>query len=524
MPIAHERKDKGAVPEARRKSSKTKTFEGTWGGKAFAVEEGLIQLELFGKTAEMRREKASAKGNRGGSDQASKPEELKFANKANRNGSTEMEAVCARIDDALKAVVSNKGAPGLDRQTVEEVKANWEAIRPKLIQALQEGKYQPGDIRRVWIPKAGGGERGLGIPNVIDRVVQEAVRQEIESRFELGFHENSHGFRPKRSCHTAIKQAEEYLKEGCEWVVDLDLKDFFNRVNHQRLLASLERKLKDKKLLRLISRMLKAKVILPDGVCVRNEEGVPQGGPLSPLLSNIVLDELDKELERRKLRFVRYADDCNIYVKSKRAGERVMASITQFIEKRLRLEVNAKKSAVAKPFERHFLGFSLKGKEEGEIEINLSERTMERLKERVKELTPRNCGTSVQTVIEKVNEYLKGWIGFFGICTASVERILKRTDAHIRRRLRALTLKHWKSKLSILRKLVKLGANKEKAGKVIYEGRKGLWKLSHTPVVDRALNNAYWSKLGLRTLESLWQTSSARMTLSVPKQILFCFS
>ncbi|TAL11427.1 MAG: group II intron reverse transcriptase/maturase [Nitrospirae bacterium] len=435
-----------------------------------------------------------------------------------------MERVCAGLDKALESVVSNHGAPGPNRQTVLEMKANWETLRPRLVKALLKGEYRPGDIRRVFIPKLGGGERGLGIPDGVDRVVQEAVRRVLEPRYESRFHASSHGFRPGRSCHTAIAEAKGILKEGCEYVVDLDLKDFFNRVHHQRLLATLERDVKDRRVLHLIGRMLKAKVVMPDGVRVANEEGVPQGGPLSPLLSNIVLDELDTELQNRGLRFVRYADDCNIYVRSRRSGERVMESVTRFIERRLRLTVNAEKSAVAKPKERHFLGFSLNRKEDGEVEVHLSERSRRRLRKRVKELTPRTRGASMDTAIAEVNAYLQGWAGFFGICTNVVERALKGVDAHVRRRLRAMKLKQRKRKRSILGFLVSLRASKERAGPQIFGGRKSLWKLSHTPAVEGVLNNAYWRKQGLLSLAELWKASSERLAMSAPKQMTLSLS
>ncbi|MDQ3003336.1 MAG: reverse transcriptase domain-containing protein [Fibrobacterota bacterium] len=281
-------------------------------------------MELFATTAEPKaavsKPSPKAIGGRAHGKGALNPKAPKVANTTVLYGSAEMERVCAGLDASLEKVAANKGAPGPNRQSVKEVKANWGQIQPTLVQLLLKGKYYPGDIRRVWIPKAGGGERGLGIPDVIDRVVQEAVRQVIEPRFEPKFHENSHGFRPHRSCHTAIAQATEFLKAGFDLVVDIDLKDFFNRVHHQRLLATLQRELQDARVLKLIGRMLKAKVVMPEGVRIGNEQGVPQGGPLSRLLSNIVLDELDRELMRRGLRFVRYADDCNIYVRSRLAG------------------------------------------------------------------------------------------------------------------------------------------------------------------------------------------------------------
>jgi group II intron reverse transcriptase/maturase len=280
-----------------------------------------------------------------------------------------MEEVTSRLRAAFEKVASNKGAPGPDRQSVNDVRKHLDDVTRfailegglnQLEVALQRNTYRPGDIRRVWIPKAGGGERGLGIPNVIDRVVQEAVRQVLEPLYEPTFHASNHGFRPAKSCHTAIAEAKQHLEEGYEWVVDLDLEKFFDRVNHQRLMARLAERVVDRQVQVLIDRMLNAAVVMPNGVRVSTEEGVPQGGPLSPLLSNIVLDELDRELAQRGHRFVRYADDCNIYVRSERAGQRVMVNIVNFIEKRLRLKVNVAKSAVARPEERHFVGFRLR--------------------------------------------------------------------------------------------------------------------------------------------------------------------
>jgi group II intron reverse transcriptase/maturase len=301
-------------------------------------------------------------------------------------------------------------------------------------------------------------------------------------------------------------------------VVDIDLETFFDRVHHQRLMARLARDVGDKRVLILIGRMLKAEVVMPDGVKVSTEEGVPQGGPLSPLLSNIVLSELDEELARRDLRFVRYADDCNIYVRSERAGKRVMASVERFINRRLRLKVNQTKSAVARPETRHFLGFRLKATD-GLPEILLSERSETRLRERIQELTPRSAGRSLSWFVAKINGYLQGWMGHFRICTSGIVRVLQGVDAHIRRRLRAIVLKHWKQKLTIARRLIRLGANRKLVWQRVYEGRKGIWALSHTPAVERGLRNAYFAKRGLVSLrdrfEKLWAQSivPAQLTL-----------
>jgi len=429
-----------------------------------------------------------------------------------------MEEVAWCLDEALARVVANKGAPGPDRQSVEMVRKHWSTIAPGLRQALLDGSYRPGDIRRVWIPKAGGKEqRGLGIPNVVDRVVQEAVRRVLEPLYEPTFHPSSHGFRPGRGCQTAIAEARSYVEKGFHVVVDMDLEKFFDRVSHQRLMARLGQRVDDRRLLELIWRMLKAEVVMPDGVRVATEEGVPQGGPLSPLLSNVVLDELDWELTRRGLRFVRYADDCNIYVRSERAGQRVMESVTRFIDRQLRLKVNADKSAVANPETRHFLGYRLAPQPDGTVEILLSERSRKRLNERVVKLTPRAVGRSLSETIHGINVYLRGWLGHFGVCTPGITREVQAVDAHIRRRLRAIMLKHWKRPRTIVRRLIALGVAKKTAWRRVYEGNKSLWALSHDPAVDRGLRNAYFAE---RKLVSLWeQFKRIWDTIQAPRQL-----
>lgn len=431
---------------------------------------------------------------------------LKADGKQQKRGLT-MEEVVGGLESAFMKVAANRGAPGPDRQSVDMVRKHLPMILPNLSVMLLEGSFQPGDIRRVWIPKANGGQRGLGIPNVIDRMVQEAIRMVLEPFYEPSFHSSSHGFRPDRSCQTAITEAKSYVREGYGWVVDIDLEKFFDRVHHQRLMARLAQDISDKRVLVLIGRMLKVNVVMPNGVKVCTEEGVPQGGPLSPLLANIVLSELDEELSRRGLRFVRYADDCNIYVRSERAGQRVMASVEKFIARRLRLKVNASKSAVARPETRHFLGFRLLATD-GSPEILLSERSETRLRERIQQLTPRSKGRSLSATISEVNGYLQGWSGFFGICSPGIGKVLRNADAHIRRRLRAIVLKHWKRKQTIAKRLINLGVARKTAWRRVYEGRKGLWNLSHDPAVERGLRNVYFAERGLVSLagyfEKLW--------------------
>jgi len=314
--------------------------------------------------------------------------------------------------------------------------------------------------------------------------------------------------------------ASQHLKDGYGWCVDLDLEKFFDLVCHQRLTAKLAQRVGDRRLLVLIGRLLKAKVVLPDGVVIDSEQGVPQGSPLSPLLSNVVLDELDTELVRRGHRFVRYADDAKVYVRSERAGLRVMASVTEFIEGRLRLRVNRAKSAVARPEDRHFLGFRLRlDAQTGAVEVLLSERTKRNAMERIRRLTPRNWGDSLDSCIARINAWLRGWYGFFGIASASEMQVMRKLDAHIRRRLRAIILRHWNRKRTIAQRLVALGVKRQSAWRQVYAGRKSWWALSHTHAVDHGLRNAYFAKRGLFSVVDLHRAASQHIVVPESPQL-----
>ena len=394
---------------------------------------------------------------------------------------------------ALLNVARNKGAPGIDGQSVEEVMGVAGELLPKLSRALHSGSYQPGDIRRVWIPKPGGGQRGLGIPNVIDRWVQQAVLQILDPIFERTFHDSSHGFRRNRGARTAIAEAKKYFAEGYRITVDVDLSKFFDRVNHQRLLNRLSQQVKDGRILKLVHRMLKAKVVMPDGTRVATEEGAPQGGPLSPLLSNVVLDELDWELDRRGLRFVRYADDFSVFVRSERAGRRVMQSVRQFIERRLRLMVNEEKSSVSQPYDLSFLGFRLGMSPDGHVTVDISERTKQRMDARIRELTPRTWGQSLAACLGGINRYLTGWIGYFRLCTEQGLYHFRKFDAHIRRRLRAIIIRQKKRPRHLFRHLVSRGVPHRMAAGTAF-CRRGIWNRSNRPGIQRAYPNVWFAE------------------------------
>src|SRR5258707_1362878 len=357
------------------------------------------------------------------------------------NTSRIMEEVCERanLKEALRQVRGNKGSAGVDRMTVDQLggylKQHWPAIREQLL----NGTYEPKPVRRVEIPKPDGGVRKLGIPTVLDRFIQQAVMQVLQRRWDPTFSEHSHGFRPKRSAHQAVAKAQQYIAEGHRWVVDLDLEKFFDRVNHDKLMAAIARRVTDKRVLRLIGAFLKVGV-LENGLVSPAEEGTPQGGPLSPLLSNIVLDELDRELERRKHRFVRYADDCNIYVRSRGAGQRVMRNVTRFLTRRLKLKVNEAKSAVARPEERKFLGFSFSLNKEPKRRI--APKVLLRCKQKIRELTQRTRGISLEQMMKELAAYLRGWKSYFGFC--QTPSLLKTLDEWLRLRLRSMTWQEWK--------------------------------------------------------------------------------
>jgi len=352
-----------------------------------------------------------------------------------------MEAVVERenLKKALAQVKRNKGAPGIDGMTVEDLgpylKEHWLTIRAQLL----EGTYKPQPVRRVEIPKASGGLRPLGIPPVLDRFIQQAVMQVLQADWDGTFSETSFGFRPGRSAHQAVERAQAYIASGHAVVVDLDLEKFFDRVNHDILMGLVAKRVADKRLLRLIRAFLNAGV-MEGGLVSPTEEGMPQGGPLSPLLSNLMLDVLDKELEKRGHRFVRYADDCNIYVRSQRAGERVLAGIERFLEKRLKLKINKAKSAVAKPSVRKFLGFSFTDGTEPRRRV--APQAIARFKAKVRELTRRTCGKSLAQIVKELSVYLVGWRGYFGFC--QTPSVLRKLDRWLRRRLRAIAWKQWK--------------------------------------------------------------------------------
>ncbi len=407
-----------------------------------------------------------------------------------------MEAVCERSNcqQALARVKANKGSAGIDGMTVEQLPACLQQHWPTIREQLLSGTYRPQPVKRVEIPKPDGGMRKLGIPTVLDRFIQQAVMQVLQRRWDGTFSDSSYGFRPRRSAHQAVAKAQQYMADGYGWVVDLDLEKFFDRVNHDRLMARLAQRISDQRMLKLIRAFLRAGV-MADGLVSPVDEGTPQGGPLSPLLSNIVLDELDRELERRGHRFVRYADDSNIYVRSRRAGERVMTSITKFITRKLKLKVNDEKSAVDRPGARKFLGFSFTWQREPKR--RLAPKAIARFKQRVRELTCRTRGVSLETMVQQLSRYLIGWRGYFAFC--ETPSVLQSLEAWVRRRLRSVIWKQWRRGKVRFAELTKRGVGKALAAQTAGSPH-GPWRLSNSPALAIALPNAYFAALGLPSL------------------------
>jgi RNA-directed DNA polymerase len=407
-----------------------------------------------------------------------------------------MEEIVERenLKEALRRVKANKGGPGVDGITVGQIddhlKQHWPAIREQLL----NGTYRPQPVKRVEIPKPDGGMRKLGIPTVLDRFIQQAVMQVLQQRWDPEFSDHSYGFRPRKSAHQAIAKAQQYIAAGCSWVVDLDLEKFFDRVNHDRLMARIAKRVEDKRLLKIIRAFLNAGV-MENGLLSPSVEGTPQGGPLSPLLSNVVLDELDRELERRGHRHVRYADDCNIYVRSERAGRRVMKSITRFITQRLKLQVNETKSAVARPQERKFLGFSFT--DDPVTRRAIAPKALERFKDKIREITRQAKGVSIETTVKRLATYMVGWRGYFGFC--ETPEVLISLTRWVRLRLRCALWRQWKTPRRRRAALLQLGVRPRLAAHTAGSGR-GPWYLARAKALSVGASNAYFRSLGLPSL------------------------
>jgi group II intron reverse transcriptase/maturase len=407
-----------------------------------------------------------------------------------------MEDVVSRgnMMAAYDRVVSNKGAPGTDGMLVAELKDYLKKEWPRIKEELLEGTYQPKPVRKVEIPKPGGGVRMLGIPAVLDRLIQQALHQELMRLFDPDFSESSYGFRPGRSAHQAIAAARRHVAARRRWVVDIDLEKFFDRVGHDVLMARVSRKVRDPRVLGLIRRYLRAGV-LEGGIVSPRVEGTPQGGPLSPLLSNILLDDLDKELERRGHAFCRYADDCNVYVHSRRSAQRVMASLSQFLEQRLKLKINRAKSAVGRPWERTFLGYGMTFHKKPRLKV--ADSSVKRLKANLRELFRRGRGRNLKRTIEETTPKLRGWIAYFRL--SEVKGVFEELDGWIRRKLRCILWRQWKRSFTRARNLMRRGLTEQRAWRSAQNGR-GPWWNSGASHMNDAFRKSFFDNLGLVSL------------------------
>jgi RNA-directed DNA polymerase len=450
------------------------------------------QTSFLGKLDDMRHDPSGEGGT--GTAGNEEPQTFTALNRERALASDLMEQICERynLNRAYKRVKGNKGAAGIDGMTVDELYPWLQEHKDELVESLLDGRYEPQPVLGVEVPKAGGGMRQLGIPTVVDRLVQQAISQVLEGIVEPTFSESSYGFRPGRSTHDALKAGAEYVAEGRVIVVDIDLEKFFDRVNHDVTMSRLARRVSDKRLLKITRRFLEAGM-MKDGVCIERYEGTPQGGPLSPMLANLLLDELDQELEKRGHRFCRYADDCNIYVYSKAAGERVMATITQFLEKKLRLRVNREKSKVAFVSEVKFLGYRilLGGR------LAIAPESLKRMKLRVKQITRRNRGISLAAMITELNSFLSGWMVYFRY--AECKKHLQRLDEWVRRKLRCVRLKQCKRAKTIADFLQNLGVPEWRAWILALSG-KGWWRMSGSPQANEAMSKAWFQEQGLVNL------------------------
>jgi RNA-directed DNA polymerase len=435
---------------------------------------------------------------RGEASEAGRSAEARSATQGSeRSGASGlMEAVVERrnLQAALKRVKQNKGSPGIDGMTVgdlpDHLRVHWPALREHLL----AGTYQPQPVKRQTIPKSGGGERELGIPTVLDRFIQQALLQVLQPRFDPTFSQHSHGFRPRRRAHDAVREAQRYVQQGRQWVVDVDLEKFFDRVNHDVLMGRLAKRIADRRVLGLIRRYLNAGILV-NGVVMDRQEGTPQGGPLSPLLANVLLDEVDKELEKRGHTFVRYADDCNVYVRSKRAGERVMQTLRRLYA-RLHLRVNESKSAVARPWDRKFLGYTFAVSSTGKVRRTIASKALDAMKQRVRQMTSRTRGRNLAQVCADLRRYLNGWKAYFQL--VELPSVFAALDSWIRHRLRALQLKLWKRGTTIFRELRARGAPWLVARRVAANGRR--WWLNSKLAIHVALPNKLFDELGLPRL------------------------